>query len=150
MRTWDDFKTTIRTEPILFRLAREGDLDAIQTLQLPLELLNAKDAKGHSALMLAAYNGHKELTRYLLDEGADPNSQDQAGNSILMGAAFKGDLPIVKMLVEAGADGAAKNPNQQDALAFAEMFGRNDVANYLRSSRRNQDAPATDDSLRRP
>ena len=65
MRSWSDYKKTMRTE------------------------IDVKDSKGHSALMLAAYNGHQETVKLLLDRGADPNSLDLSGNTILMGLLSK-------------------------------------------------------------
>ena len=132
MRSWDDYKKTMRSESIHFGHARSGDLESLK-FHLNPSLLNVQDTKGYSALMLAAYNGHIESTRWLIDAGATVNQSDNSGNTILMGAAFKGHLEIVKMLVDAGADINAINPNGQNALQFAQMFGRTEVVLYLKS-----------------
>lgn len=132
MRSWLDYKKTMRSESVVFSFARAGDVEAIEVLDLPPEILDEKDVNGYSTLMLAAYHGHEDLTRFLLTRGADPNTRDNAGNTVLMGAAFKGYLTITKLLLEGGADPTLKNPKGLDALAFAEMFGRNEIAAYLR------------------
>ena len=132
MRSWDDYKKTMRTESTHFGYARIGDLQSLK-FSLSPHLLNNQDSKGYSALMLAAYNGHTETTRWLIDAGAVVNQSDNSGNTILMGASFKGHLEIVKMLVAAGADIEATNPNGQNALQFAQMFGRTEVVLYLKS-----------------
>lgn len=134
MRTWDDYKQTMPVESTLFEHARNGDLGFFETASLSKEELNQQNHKGYSPLMLAAYNGHTDLVKYLLSAGADPNSSDLTGNTVLMGASFKGELEIVRLLVTHGADIHALNPNAQSALHFAQMFGRTDVVKFLKSS----------------
>jgi len=135
MRTWDDYKKTMKIEDPIFDLARSGNLENLQSA-LTKDNLNLKDGKGYSPLMLAAYNGNFEATEFLLEMGADPNSSDNSGSTILMGASFKGHLEIVKLLVEKGANPKATNPKNQTALQFAQMFGRTEVANFLNQNKR--------------
>lgn len=131
MRTWEDYKKTMKVESPIFELARQGDLFNLSHTITPLNI-NDRNHKGHSALMLAAYNGHEEATRWLIDAGAELNNPDHNGGTILMGVAFKGHLNIVKLLVEAGAVIHSKNPQNQTALDFAQMFGRTEVVHYLK------------------
>ncbi len=138
MRTWTDFKKTMREEDSIFEFARSGDLDSLRQLELTAERINARNTKGYSALMLAAYNGNVEVARFLLDRGADPDSADLTGSTVLMGAAFKGDLAIVRMLIDAGARVEARNARNQSALDFANMFGRADVARFLKSQKQSE------------
>lgn len=46
-------------------------------------------------LMLAAYHGHAQLVKLLLDHGADPNSLNDRGQSPLAGAVFKLESDVV-------------------------------------------------------
>ncbi len=131
MQSWEGHTKPSRAESPLFSYAREGDVEAALALDPDPELINAKDAKGYSSLMLAAYHGHEAMTRLLLARGANPNDQVEGENSILMGAAFKGYLGIVKILVEAGADAGYRNRQAMTALNYAQMFGRSDVVEYL-------------------
>ncbi|HVT04330.1 MAG TPA: ankyrin repeat domain-containing protein [Thermoanaerobaculia bacterium] len=133
MRTWTDFKKTMRAEDVIFSLARSGDLDSLRELELDAGRIDEKNEKGYSPLMLAAYNGNLEIARFLLSNGADSNTADPAGSTVLMGAAFKGDLAMVRMLIAAGARADARNDKGQTALDFANMFGRADVARFLKS-----------------
>jgi uncharacterized protein len=96
--------------------------------------IDRKNAKGYSPLMLAAYNGHLEATRYLISIGADIDSTDNSGNSILMGVAFKGHKEILQLLLLHKANARHRNAAGQDALQFAQMFGRFDCADLLRSN----------------
>ena len=136
MRTWSDYKKTMREEDVIFSYARSGDLPAMRSLDLSGGRIHARNEKGYSALMLAAYNGNLEVALFLLASGADPNSADLSGSSVLMGAAFKGDLSIVRLLIDSGAEADARNAKNQSALDFAKMFGRAEVALFLKKHQR--------------
>ena len=57
MRAWEDYKQTFRNEDAMSALARQGDAQELLRLIAAGESVNAKDHKGHSPLMLAAYHG---------------------------------------------------------------------------------------------
>jgi len=133
MRSWQNYKGTMVDELPQHIWAREGRLIALKSLEFDANLINRKNHKGHSALMLAAYNGHEEATAWLISQGADASSVDESGNSILMGVAFKGHLSILNLLLKAGADPGYRNSKGQDALVFAQMFGRSDIVKKLKS-----------------
>lgn len=71
--------------------------------------------------MLAAYNGHADLTRGLMDRGADANRVNDRGQSPLAGVVFKGYDEIASLLAEKGADPRLGTPT---AIQTARMFGR--------------------------
>jgi serine/threonine-protein phosphatase 6 regulatory ankyrin repeat subunit B len=54
--------------------------------------------------MFAAYNGHLETVRLLLDNGAMPDSRSLDGGSALYWAASQGHSDIVLLLSKRGAD----------------------------------------------
>jgi ankyrin repeat protein len=62
-----------------------------------------------SALVLAAYSGHRDVAAVLLDWGADPDAAE-IGYTALHAAVLRGDLALVKKLLAAGA-----NPNARIA-----------------------------------
>ncbi len=78
--------------------------------------------------MLAAYAGHAELVRGLIQRGADPNRLNDRGQAPIAGAVFKREDEVVRVLIEAGADPRAGEPN---AIASARMFGRTDLLGSL-------------------
>jgi ankyrin repeat protein len=107
--------------------AKENDLALVVALLDEGADIEARDARGYSALMLAVYAGNVEVSELLLARGADPNTADLAGNSVLMGAAFNGHLHLVEKLAARGADLRTKNAAGLDARAFASTFGRTEV-----------------------
>ena len=78
--------------------------------------------------MLAAYAGHAELVRALIEHGADPDRLNDRGQSPLAGAVFKREDAVVHVLIGAGADPRRGTPN---AIQSARMFGREDLLDVL-------------------
>jgi ankyrin repeat protein len=56
----------------------------------------------HSALMVAALNGHEKTTGLLLNAGADPMLKDSSGRSALLLAATNNHLSLVIQLLDTG------------------------------------------------
>lgn len=81
-----------------------GPGDRYQGSKSPMELLNIP-AAGHTALQAAARRSHREITKLLIERGANVNHQDPiTGATPLYEAALRGDLAIMKLLIEKGAD----------------------------------------------
>ena len=112
-----------------FDLAREGDaatLTEYVDAGVPADIVNES---GDSLVMLAAYHGHLEAVRLLLERGADPNQANDKGQTPLAGAVFKGGVEIIQALLAHGADPAAGSPSAVDAAA---MFGKLDLLELFR------------------
>ena len=87
-----------------------------------------------TALHSAASEGHLEVVKYLVEQGADINATtSRYGWTVLHYAATWGQLAVVRYLVEQGADVNAKDSDGDTARGLAEMFGHTAVARYLRS-----------------
>ncbi|KAI8823022.1 ras guanine nucleotide exchange factor domain-containing protein [Fimicolochytrium jonesii] len=71
-------------------------LEAIETL--PLDILNAHDEVGSTALMKASLRGHLPVVKALLLRGANVDLIDYMGNTALVWAALGGNLDVVKTL----------------------------------------------------
>src|ERR1700693_6022029 len=80
---------------------RKGDIEAVRWLVAHGADVNARDAKGATALMYAVLYGDLDYVNLLLDKGADPNAANDFGINALMWAA--GDLGKVLALVAHGA-----------------------------------------------
>lgn len=112
---------TERIMEIAMDLAREGDTEQLAEFVdhgLPVDVA---DPNANTLLMLAAYHGHAETVRALLDRGANPDLRNARDQSPIAGAMFKGADDVVTLLREAGADLDAGTPSARDTAA---MFGR--------------------------
>ncbi len=96
---------------------REGDLAAVRSLLAHGADVNARDAKGATALMYAAIYGDLDCMKLLLDKGADPNASNDLGINALMWAAS--DLGKVRALVAHGANVNARSSFGYTALSVA-------------------------------
>jgi uncharacterized protein len=92
----------------------------------------ATNGTGYNALTGAVASGRKEITEWLLENGADPNYRYGAGYSPLLTAAANGHLEIVKALLRRGADLHAKTNDGQTAASLAEERKHAEVAAFLR------------------
>ncbi len=112
----------------LFQLVRSSDAARMRGLfEKGFDAPNIRDGKGNTLLMLASYNGQLEMTRVLLENGADPQIANDMGQIPLAGAAFKGNVEMAKVLVEHGANVNAQMPDGKTPLMFAAMFNRIEI-----------------------
>ena len=81
------------------------------------------DRFGATPLHSAVMNGHIEIARLLLQNGADVNAKDNDGYTPLHWAAFQGHIDILHLLVENGADLEAQENDGWRTLHFAADRG---------------------------
>lgn len=121
-----------RIQELFFAAARMGRDDMIPELLRVGAMIEGRDARGYTALILASYNGQASTTRLLLELGADPNAGDShRGNTALMGISFKGYPEIAKILVDRQADVNARNEAGQTALMTAVIFNQKAIIDLL-------------------
>jgi ankyrin repeat protein len=82
-------------------------------------------------LILAAQEGHIDVVKALLANGADINAQNSDGDTALIFAVRGGHIDVVKALLDKGADINAKNSDGDTALILAVRGGHVDVVNAL-------------------
>src|ERR1041384_8851729 len=87
----------------LWRVAEDGDTDALAGILSRGVDVNARNEHGMTALMRAAHNGHDRMVRALLEHGADPNITRNDKFTALALAAFFGHTETVRILIENGA-----------------------------------------------
>jgi hypothetical protein len=87
----------------LRRAAESGDLSALRELLEKRSGVDARDAEGRTALMLATLHGHSQAVAVLLDYGADPNIADASGESPLDAALAADESEIIATLMRHGA-----------------------------------------------
>ena len=114
-------------------MATMGNIDEVnRAIEVGIEI-DELGAKGHTALMAAAYHGHRSIVNILLSAGADPNllSDDDglgaAGMTALMlaaGSFFASNRhQIVKLLIAGGADVNQRGAGGKTAIFYAALAG---------------------------
>ncbi|MEG3087406.1 ankyrin repeat domain-containing protein [Sphingomonas sp. PB4P5] len=114
-----------RRQELLFEAAKLGRTDLIGPLVKAGADVNARETRGFTPLILAAYNAHPDTVEALIAAGADACLPDRdQGNTAQMGVAFKGDDAIAARLLKAGCDINVPNKAGQTALMMAALFAR--------------------------
>lgn len=122
------FCVTAGTYDDLVQGAQMGDVATIRPLLARGASVDTTDGEGNTLLMLAARDGHEELTRLLIDYRAKLNARNAAGDTALAMAALRGQRKIVEILVTAGASQTVPG---WPPLVYAAFGGHLDVVAYL-------------------
>jgi hypothetical protein len=90
----------------LLRAAELGEVEAARKAIADGADVNCIDPNDQVATPIfhAACNGHVEIVKLLLQEGADPNARNIGSNTALMLAARRGHIEVVKALIAGGVD----------------------------------------------
>ncbi|KAJ4410995.1 hypothetical protein N0V82_009099 [Gnomoniopsis sp. IMI 355080] len=105
----------------MYDAARQGNTDLLQhaiAAGLPPNMTNEKGDTLSSQLMLAAYHGHGDLVRFLVQHGADPNRLNDRRQSPLAGAVFKKEDDVIEALLESGADPEYGMPSAMECIVM--------------------------------
>lgn len=118
----------------IFESATIGDEPSVTSwLQSRAELVNGFSSDGFTPLGLAAYFGHLEVAKLLLDHQADPNiaASNQMRVAPLHSACAVSNYEIVALLIRAGADVNAKQMHGVTPLHSAAHNGQTHLAKLL-------------------
>ncbi|XP_059470956.1 ankyrin-3-like isoform X1 [Neocloeon triangulifer] len=110
----------------------EGKIDnAIYFLGLNVFSVDKKGQSGRTALHHAAQNGHVAVSEILLSRGADVNICDNDNITPLIIAVRFSSREMCRFLVDNGADLSAEDNKGNDALHWACLQGKLEIAKYL-------------------
>ena len=111
----------------VFSLARDGKLEELRKAINAGADVNAKDNKGATALIQAAYEGNIEVAELLLKHGADVNARNNDGCTALMFAAFDGYPEIAEILITYGANKNLRDKNGSTAYDYVRYVRKGSV-----------------------
>lgn len=124
------------------RAAVDGDLNAVKEYAGKGQSVNAIDKWGWTPLLWAVYYGNFPVTKWLLDNGADPNIKTQEtygnylpGTTALILAAAYGREDAVKALLAKKADRTVVDRTGKTALDYAEQYQFDKVVALLKQHR---------------
>ncbi|MFN1532856.1 ankyrin repeat domain-containing protein [Vibrio jasicida] len=116
---------------LFFDAARIGNNEVVDTFVSQGFPIDQRNTQSYTALMVAAYQGHRETVRLLLDSGANACLQDKRGNTALMGALIKREIGIAKDLYQADCSPELRNKAGLNLKEFAEIYGQSNVLKSL-------------------
>lgn len=100
--------------------AKYGNLEACELLLSAVpnnrSYINCTDDGGWTPLVWACEHGHVEVTKFLLQNGADPLLRDVEHNVALHWAAFSGSSYLLELLLNNGCEVNAVNAHGDSAL----------------------------------
>ena len=116
----------------LYDAAKRGDLKQVTLL---VEQGVDKNQVGNyyetTALSVAANDGHLDVVRYLVEQGAGMEKVDRDGNTPLIYASDCGHLEVVRYLLDQGADRDAVDYEGYTPLHCAAQQGHLETAKLL-------------------
>jgi ankyrin repeat protein len=122
-------------EKTILKAAKAGDIAAVRkALAASPGLIRARDKDGSTPLHCAAWKGHAEVVRVLLDAGAginDHNKNDHWGTTPLHAAAHGNQFQAAEVLISRGADVRAKNLHGRTPLEETAVHNASKVAKLL-------------------
>lgn len=110
-----------KSKKALGEAAGRGDVDRIRAILADgIKANSIIDGRhGWTAIMYAAFHGHVEPTKVLIENDANVNHIDYEKNSAITLAASKNFWDVASALAEAGADVTHENSKGKSALTYA-------------------------------
>ena len=116
----------------VFHASTEGNIASISfLLQDNPDIINSKDDKGQTPLILACWKGQVKTVDYLLSKGSDPNAKTVIGSTAAMYACESDCVDALNLLKAHGADFKAKNSTGSTALSYAALRNSSKAAQFL-------------------
>jgi ankyrin repeat protein len=125
---------TLNPKLDLFSASAAGHTsDVLERIDGDAALLEAHSRDGWTPLHLAAFFGHPELAKGLLNRGAkvDARATNQMQNTPLHAAAAGGRIETMRLLLENGADANARQHGGWTALHTAAQTGNREMLELL-------------------
>ena len=144
-------KLSIGSEPWTYLAAKEGKVEILKYLfSLGIDINETGQTEGRTALNAACSRGQIKVVQYLLQHGATFDTQNAISNPLLdcvpgfvtdQHPVYGSDTPpedylkIAELLLDHGIDYSVRYNTEtmknMDAMAFACMWGRQDIARLI-------------------
>lgn len=121
---------------LLHSAVTEGSLPIVKLLvKMGIDVnRGSNEGANPTPIDTAALEGHLDIAKYLLDNGAKMDTSEPARNP-LFSAIYGGHTEIARLLLDRGIDFRVryngKNMNNVDAMAFAKQWGRAEIVELL-------------------
>ncbi|MCX2683275.1 ankyrin repeat domain-containing protein [Campylobacter sp. MIT 21-1685] len=127
----EEEKRVLELGQMAFNFARNDECENLKIMIKTGLNVNLKTHKGDTLLMLAAYHNSLKTAAMLLENGARVDEKNDRGQTPLAGVCFKGYIDMAKLLIENGANIDENNGLGMTPFAFAVMFRRKELVEYL-------------------
>ena len=87
-----------------------------------MNLENNKDKYGNNELQRAVINNKKQLIKYFIDKGIDPNEKNDKGNTAMHLAMLNDDEDTIQMILDAGGNLYIKNNDDDTPIDLASKY----------------------------
>lgn len=135
-------------ETALSSSSKSGHTETAAALMSRGALVDGKNKKGFTPLLLAVKEGHWAVTERLLQNESNVEQTDLSGKTALIIAAEEGHVGIIELLVNRGASLVAQDRDGLTALSWSCLRGRLQAAKCL--TERNSDIHHVDNTGRTP
>jgi ankyrin repeat protein len=126
-----DWSVAQADDGTLLAAAERGDAQAVRLALARGAKVDARDARGRIALLVATHGNHIEAARALIAAGADVNAKDDIQDSPFLYAGAEGRTEILKLALAAGADLKSVNRYGGTALIPACHHGHVEAVKVL-------------------
>ncbi|MDF2940463.1 MAG: ankyrin repeat-containing protein [Gammaproteobacteria bacterium] len=134
----------------LMEAAKRGNLEMVKLLHEAGAKINFM-YRNNNALMLATVGNHRDVMRYLLDNGALVNDRtDQGNTAILRAASMRCEMETIKLLRYYGADFHVKNNKSQSIADIAKEAGHSDLVDYINKAPKCPPSPVLTVDVKQP
>ncbi|KAE9356959.1 hypothetical protein PF008_g3377 [Phytophthora fragariae] len=113
-------KETKRNSTEMVEAAFDNEVETVMSCLDKNYDIESEDGHGHTALSVAACQGHKDIVSLLLERGADPNKCNDENRSALYRAAYNGHLETLQLLLESGGDPRLRSKQGETAYDVAK------------------------------
>ena len=138
--------TSAMSSEAFLRAAYDGRTQEVErALDGGMDIEAAQPGLGHTALHMAAYNGHTGTVLLLIKRGAKIDSRDAEGKTPLTHACTGPYAETVEVLIKAGADVNVKDSNEGfTPLMMAAGLDQLEIVKILLANKADKDAVDTD------